>query len=48
MFFFLMISLVHCSFSQDEFIKRGKSDIRCDDVRAYFRCNILILHKVAY
>jgi hypothetical protein len=27
MFFFLMISLVHCSFSQGEFIKRGKSGI---------------------
>ncbi|MGD0590584.1 MAG: hypothetical protein ABSA44_07255 [Bacteroidota bacterium] len=27
MFFFLMISLVHCSFSQGEFIKRGTSGI---------------------
>jgi hypothetical protein len=27
MFFFLMISMVHCSFSQGEFIKRGKSGI---------------------
>jgi hypothetical protein len=27
MFFFLIISLVHCSFSQGEFIKRGKSGI---------------------
>jgi hypothetical protein len=27
MFFFLMISLVHCSFSQSEFIERGKSGI---------------------
>jgi hypothetical protein len=26
-FFFLMISLVHCSFSQGEFIERGKSGI---------------------
>jgi hypothetical protein len=27
MFFFLMISLVHCSFSQGEFIKRGKNGV---------------------